>query len=257
VGAASVVSAEPPRVAPAFYAARGAGRHRWEDWWVVLHPPYTLWHLSYVAIGACVAPTFDGERLAATLIAFGLAVGVSAHALDELHGRPLRTDIPSGVLVGAAVASLAGAVALGIVGVARVGGGLAVFIIVGVLLTVGYNLELLGGRLHNDVVFAAAWGAFPVLTAYYAQAGTLRVPAVLAAAGAYALSAAQRSLSTPARLLRRNVGAVDGTITYLDGRHEPLSTPTLLAPLEAALKAMAFGLVALAVALTVFRLVDQ
>ena len=100
-------------------------------------------------------------------------------------------------------------------------------------------------------------GAFPVLTAYYAQAETLRLPAVVAAAGAYALSAAQRSLSTPARLLRRSVASVDGTITYHDGRHAPLSTATLLAPLEAALKATAFGLVALAVALTVFRLIDQ
>jgi hypothetical protein len=251
------VSAEPPRVAPAFYAARGAGRRRWVDWWVVLHPPYTLWHLSYVAIGACVAPRFDGGRLAATMVAFGLAVGVSAHALDELHGRPLRTAIPSGVLVAAAAASLAGAVAIGIVGITRVGAGLAVFIALGVVLTVGYNLELLGGRLHNDVVFAAAWGAFPALTAYYAQAETLRLPAVVAAAGAYTLTAAQRSLSTPARLLRRNVASVDGTITYLNGHHAPLSTATLLAPLEAALKAMAFGLVALAVALTVFRLVDQ
>ena len=154
-------------------------------------------------------------------------------------------------------ASLAGAVTIGIVGIAKVGAGLAVFIALGVVLTVGYNLELLGGRLHNDVVFAAAWGAFPVLTAYYAQAETLRLPAMVAAAGAYALSAAQRSLSTPARSLRRSVASVDGTITYLDGRHAPLSTATLLAPLEAALKAMAFGLVALAVALTVFRLVDQ
>jgi len=251
------VSHEPPRLAPSFYAARGAGRRRWVDWWVLLHPPYTLWHLSYVAIGACIAPSVDGGRLAATLVAFGLAVGLSAHALDELHGRPLRTAIPSGVLGAAAAASLAAAVAIGIVGIAKVGAGLAVFIAVGVVLTVGYNLELLGGRLHNDVVFAAAWGAFPVLTAYYAQAETLRLPAVVAAAGAYALSAAQRSLSTPARMLRRSVASVDGTITYLDGRHAPLSTATLLAPLEAALKAMAFGLVALAVALTVLRLVDQ
>jgi hypothetical protein len=161
------------------------------------------------------------------------------------------------MLAAAAAASLAVAVAIGVVGIARVGVGLAVFIALGVVLTHGYNLELLGGRLHNDVVFAAAWGTFPVLTAYYAQAETLRLPAVVAAAGAYALTAAQRSLSTPARVLRRNVASVNGTITYLDGRHAPVSTATLLAPLEAALKAMAFGLVALAVALTVFRLVDQ
>jgi hypothetical protein len=131
-----------------------------------------------------------------------------------------------------------------------------VFIVVGVALTVGYNLELLGGRLHNDVTFAAAWGAFPVLTAYYAQAETLRLPAVLAAAAAYWLSTAQRSLSTPARTLRRRVASVDGTVTYADGRTTPLSTSVVLAPLETALKATALGVVAFAVALVVYRITD-
>jgi hypothetical protein len=237
-------------LAPAFYAApSGATRRAWADWWVVLHPPYTLWHLSYVAIGATIAPRFDGGRLAATLIAFLLAVGVCAHALDELHDRPLRTAIPGWLLIGAATAGLAGAVALGIVGLWRVGPGLAVFIVVGVALNCGYNLELLGGRLHNDVTFAAAWGSFPVLTAYYAQAETLRLPALAAAAAAYSLSSAQRSLSTPARTLRRRVASVNGTITYSDGHTTSLATARPL-------KATVWGLVALAVALVIYRISD-
>src|SRR5207302_2834838 len=73
---------------PAFYAlAPGA----WRDYVTVLHPPYTLWHLSYVAIGAGLAPELDFRVLALTLAAFFLAVGIGAHALDELNGRPLRT----------------------------------------------------------------------------------------------------------------------------------------------------------------------
>ena len=241
-------------LAPAFYAtSTKPTRSAWADWWVLLHPPYTLWHLSYVAIGATVAPRFDGGRLAATLIAFFLAVGVCAHNLDELHDRPLRTRIPGWLLIGTAVASLSGAVALGLVGVARVGPGLIVFIVAGVVLTCGYNLELFGGRLHNDVTFAAAWGAFPVLTGYYAQAETLRLPALAAAVAAYGLSAAQRSLSTPSRTLRRHVHAIDGTITYDDGHQEPLTTASLLAPLEAALKATASAVVALAIALIIYR----
>jgi hypothetical protein len=220
---------------------------------VLLHPPYTLWHLSYVAIGATIAPRFDGGRLVATLLAFFLAVGVCAHNLDELHDRPLRTQIPAWLLIATAVASLAGAVVLGVVGVARVGPGLIVFIVAGVVLTCGYNLELFGGHLHNDVTFAAAWGAFPVLTGYYAQAGTLRLPVLAAAVAAYGLSAAQRSLSTPARALRRHVHAIDGTITYDDGDVQRLTTTSLLAPLEAALKATASAVVALAVALIIYR----
>jgi hypothetical protein len=128
-----------------------------------------------------------------------------------------------------------------------------VFIVAGVVLTCGYNLELFGGRLHNDVTFAAAWGAFPVLTGYYAQAETLRLPAIATALAAYGLSAAQRALSTPARTLRRHVHAIDGTITYDDGHREPVTTTSLLAPLELALKATAAAVVALAVGLIIYR----
>src|SRR5215471_8196694 len=107
---------EPRR--PAFYAARAGG---WRDWWTILHPPYTAWHLSYVAIGAALAPHLDATRLAATLLAFFFAVGVSAHALDELSGRPLRTNISDRALKTAIVLGLAAAVALGIAGISRVG----------------------------------------------------------------------------------------------------------------------------------------
>ncbi|HEX2737036.1 MAG TPA: hypothetical protein VHP57_02755, partial [Acidimicrobiia bacterium] len=142
---------------PAFYAARPGG---WRDWWTMLHPPYTAWHLSYVVIGATLAPHTDGSRLVATLLAFFFAVGVAAHALDELHGRPLRTAIPAAWLVGLGVGGLLIACALGVVGVATVGPGLIVFIVIGPLLVLGYNLELFGGWMHTDLGFAAAWGSF-------------------------------------------------------------------------------------------------
>jgi hypothetical protein len=60
----------------------------WRDLVTILHPPYTAWHLSYVAIGAAIAPTFVLWRLAVALGAFLLALGVACHALDELEGRP-------------------------------------------------------------------------------------------------------------------------------------------------------------------------
>lgn len=247
-----MTGADPP-LAPAFYAAP-AGRRPGVDWWALLHPPYTLWHLSYVVIGATIAPAFHGGHLVATLVAFFLAVGVCAHALDELHGRPLRTAIPGWALVTAAAVSLGAAVTLGLAGMTRVGPGLLVFIAGGAVLTCGYNLELLGGRLHNDTTFAAAWGAFPVITAYHVQAGTLHLPALAAAAAAWSLSNAQRRLSTPARELRRRVTSVEGSIVGPDGARRPITIPGLLAPLEAALKAMTWGVVGLAAALVLYRL---
>jgi hypothetical protein len=236
---------------PAFYAARPGG---WRDWWTLLHPPYTAWHLAYVVIGASLAPRVDLARLLGTLLAFLGAVGFAAHALDELHGRPLGTHIPSPALVALTVVGLAGAVALGIIGLSRIGWPLIPFMVVGPLLVLAYNWELFGGVVHTDAGFALAWGAFPVLVAYVAQTGRLALGPVLAAGGACFLSAAQRRLSTPARLLRRRVTAVEGHLTQRDGTSVPLDERTLLDPLEKALHAMAWGIVLVAAALAVARL---
>jgi hypothetical protein len=237
----------PETLAPAYYAASRGGWRR--DVWAVLHPPYTAWHLSYVLIGASIAPSVDGVRLAATLVAFFLAVGISAHALDELKGRPLGTELPNGVLTAAAVIGLVGAVGLGVAGLTKLGPAFLPFIAAGVLFVFAYNLELLGGKLHGDFWFALSWGAFPVLTAYFAQTGRISIGAVAAAAGAYALSFGQRSLSTPARLLRRRSRSVSGTVTLSDGESVQLDEATLLRPLEQALRAFSWGVVALAVGL--------
>ena len=237
-------------VRPAFYAAR-PGRAR--DWWTILHPPYTAWHMSYVVIGATLAPSIDGGRLVATLLAFFLAVGIAAHALDELHGRPLHTGIPGGVLVSAAAISLGGALALGGAGIGRVGVGLLVFMVVGPVLVVGYNVELFGGRLHSDAGFALAWGAFPVLTAYYVQAQRLDLTALLAATAAFSLSIAQRSLSTRARAVRRQAEHVEGAMTRRDGTVQSIDEEWLLRPIERALRAMSVTMVALALALVAAR----
>ena len=242
----------PEALAPAYYAARATGWRR--DVWALLHPPYTAWHLSYVLIGASLAPSVSVVRLVATVLAFFLAVGIAAHALDELRGRPLQTEIPAAVLWTAAVIGLAGAVALGIAGVVVVGPWLLPFIAAGVFFVFAYNLELLRGRVHGDFWFALSWGAFPVLTAYFAQTGRLSVAALAAAVSGYALSYAQRMLSTPARLLRRRSRSVSGELILADGSRVSLDRPTLLRPLERALAASSWGIVALSLGLVASRL---
>lgn len=236
---------------PAFYAARPG---RWRDWWTLLHPPYTAWHLSYVVIGACLAPVVSTSRLIATLGGFFLAVGVAAHAYDELQGRPLQTQIPRWALVSVCAAGLAGAVGLGVLGVVEVGPTLVPFVVVGPLLVVAYNAELFGGAVHTNLGFALCWGAFPLLTSYVAQAEACSAAAVLAAAAATALSLAQRRLSTPARRLRRSVADVEGVVTARDGSQVSLDRQGLLRPLEQALQALTWSVVLLAAALAVARL---
>jgi hypothetical protein len=210
--------------------------------------------LAYVVIGACLAPTVSLTRLIGTLLAFFFAVGLAAHALDELHGRPLGTRIPGAALVAVTVVGLAGAVALGVAGLSRVGWPLVPFLVIGPLLVLAYNLELFGGVIHTETGFALAWGSFPVLVAYVAQTGRLAVSAVLAAAAAFAISAAQRRLSSPARLIRRRAIAVEGRITLKEGAVIPIDERALLAPLERTLHAMSWGVVLLAASVALARL---
>ena len=139
-------------------------------------------------------------------------------------------------------------------GISRVGWSLLPFLLIGPLLVVAYNLEMFGGMVHNDVGFAAAWGAFPLLTAYVAQTGRLSASALLGAAGAFALSNAQRHLSTPARLCAAGPGLIEGHITLNDGQVVEIDDRMLLAPLEQTLRALSWGVVLLAASLAVARL---
>jgi len=236
---------------PAFYALASGG---WRDYVTLLHPPYTAWHLSYVAIGAGLAPHFSWTRAGAALLAFALALGVGAHALDERRGRPLQTRIPDATLVALAAVSITAAVALGVYASIAWTAALVPFVALGAFIVVAYNLELFGGLFHNGFWFALAWGALPALSGYVAETGTVRGEAIAAALYATLLSAAQRVLSTPVRETRRRVATVEGAIELRDGTRTPVTRETLMGTQETALRLLAAATVALAVALLAVHL---
>lgn len=236
---------------PAFYALAPGG---WRDYLTLLHLPYTAWHLAYVVVGGCLPARVDWSTLALTVLAFALAMGIGAHALDELDGRPLRTRIPARALVGLAGGSVATAAAIGVVVAVERTLWILPLVAMGAVLVPAYNLRLLGGRLHTDLGFALAWGAFPVMTAFVAQTGTVRPELAVAAGWATVLSLAQRRLSHVVRRLRRRVTAVDGALVLDDGTREPLTRDGLLGPPEAALRLLAAATVLVAAALVAARL---
>jgi len=240
---------------PAFYALRPGG---WRDLVTLLHPPYTLWHISYVAIGAAAAPQIYAGRLGAALAAFFLAVGIGAHSLDELHGRPLGTRLSRRALLTLAAGGLGGALAIGVAGTLVVSATLAPLVAAGGFMVLAYNLELFGGRFHTDFWFAAAWGAFPALTGWWSNALAVRstgqaIAAAAAVLACYWLSAAQRRLSTPVRELRRRTEAVSGEQRLADGTTRQLDRASLAAPLDGALRALSVAVPLLAVAAVALR----
>jgi hypothetical protein len=236
---------------PAFYALRRGG---WRDYVTLLHAPYTAWHLSYVVVGGCLVAEVSWGRLGLTVLAFFLAMGIGAHALDELAGRPLQTAIPGAVLVALAVASVVAACAIGFAVAIGFSLWILPLIAIGAFLVPAYNLELFGGRFHSDLWFAVAWGAFPVVTGAVAVAGTVRAATVIAAVWATVLSLAQRRLSTPVRRGRREVVSVTGELELAGGSRETVTHEALVEAPEAALKLLAAATVLIAAALVAFRL---
>jgi len=236
---------------PSWYALERGG---WRDYVTLLHLPYTAWHLSYVVIGGCLAPVVAWGRLSAAVAAFALAVGVGAHALDELRGRPLGTRIPDAALVALAAASIGAACAIGLVGAATFRTWLFLLVPLGAFLVVAYNLELAGGRFHSDLWFGLAWGGFPVLCGYAAVSGELGLAAVLAAGFAVVHSLAQRALSNHVRFVRRRVAAVEGELELRDGGREALDESRLISAEERGLRLLAAATIVLAAALVAFRI---
>jgi hypothetical protein len=219
----------------------------------VLHPPYTLWHLSNVAIGAAAAPQIYAGRLAAAIAAFFLAVGVGAHSLDELHGRPLGTQLSRRTLLALAVGGLGGALAIGIVGTIVVSPTLAPLVLAGGFIAPAYNLEWFGGRFHTDFWLAASWGGFSAFTGWWVNSLGLHSVREAIAAGAavlacFFLTVVQRRLSTPVRELRRRTLAVEGEQRLTDGTVRQLNRADLTAPLDAALLGLSVAVPLLAVA---------
>jgi len=229
---------------PAYYARTGSpGR----EILTLLHPPYTMWHLSYVAMGAAIAPRLDWIYLAGTILAFLFGMGVGAHALDELHDRPLGTNLSRGTLITLAVGGISVAAGLAVAGSVVISPWVAAWGMAGVLLALGYPLEV-PGWLHTDLGFGISWGAFPVLVGYWAQTQGLTMPAVALAAVATLISMTQRLLSTPARFVRRHTDQAGATFD-LGTQREHWGQDRLLDTWERPLRMLAWAMALLALVL--------
>ena len=233
---------------PAYYARPGTAAG---DMLAILHPPYTAWHLSFVAMGAALAPSIDMQRLWGTLVAFFLGTGVAAHALDELKGRPLRTRLSNEALRALGVSGLAGALVVAALGASVISPWVWLWAGVGSLLATGYALER-PGWLHTTTGFALAWGGFPALVGFWAQTETISLSALLLAAAASLVSAAQRVLSTPARHVRRRVERAEMRLERVDAV-EVWDEARILSTWERPLRLLAWSMVVLAAGLVLAR----
>jgi len=247
----------------AWYDIKAKGWLR--DLLIILHPPYTLWHLAYVLIGAALAPQLNWGVLGWTVLAFFLAMGIGAHCLDELNGRPLRTPFSNASLWVTAIVSILLAMYIGFTVGVRETIWVLPCIFFGGFIVVAYNLEWGRGFFHHDFWFGFAWGAFPVVTAYVAQAHTISWEVGLLALWAMLYSMAQRMLSHQVRFFRRKVielqghyhlrgdgPVVPGVVAW--AKRQNLKVEDIIRPSELTLKLMTWAVVAAAIGLLLLHI---
>jgi small-conductance mechanosensitive channel len=237
---------------PAWYSLRG--KNFLADFLNLLHPPYTLWHLSYVLLGIALAPVIYEWRSVAVMLAFFLGLGIGAHALDETMGNPLQTKLSKTKLYLIGFSTLAAAVGIGLYYALTLSLLLLPLILVESFFAVSYNLEIFRKRFHTMLVFALSWGALPLITGYFVNALSLTPTIILVSAAAGLLTYVQRVLSTPARFVRRKLwqsatkNDQQKTAPQFDGSAELVSVS------EKALKGLTLMIFLLALALLLQRL---
>lgn len=235
---------------PAFYARTGETRI-W-DFFALLHPPYTAWNLSYVVIGAAMAPELNWLRLSITLAAFFAGTGIASHALDELNDRPLKTGFSDFQLKLLGLCGLVLAFGVTLIACWIVTPWVLVPASVGFTLVAAYTLEWWGGLIHNDLGFALSWGAFPVLVGYWVQTESMSPAALAVSVAATMLSLAQRALSAKARFLRRRTLEAS-VVLKTDKGDLSWSQVELLSTWEWPLKLLSWTVVLLALGLLAMR----
>ena len=145
----------------------------------MLFLPYTF-IVTCFAVWGSLGGTFVLDRLGAICIIYFLAVGVSAHCLDAVGGKtkPWGT-LPKRKILSIAMVSLGISFTIGLY---------YAFLDSPILFSIGiaegfflfaYNLELFGGRFHNNVSTVVSWGVLPVFAGSAIQTNSISIETIL------------------------------------------------------------------------------
>jgi len=129
----------------------------------ILFLPYTS-IVTCFAIWGSLGGTFVLDRLIAISVIYFLAVGISAHCLDAVGGKTKPWgNLPRKKILSVALSSLAIVFAIGIY----------------YAFLDSPNLELFGGKFHNNISTIISWGILPVFAGSVIQTNSISIETIL------------------------------------------------------------------------------
>ena len=147
----------------------------------ILFLPYTSIVTCFAAWGS-LSGQFEVERTIAICVIYFLAVGISAHFLDAVGGKTKPWgNLPRRRIAAIAILTLGIVLSIGIyyafldspllfpIGIAE-----AFFLF-------AYNLELFGGKFHNNLSTLLSWAILPVFAGSAIQTNSISLEAIVLA----------------------------------------------------------------------------
>jgi hypothetical protein len=145
----------------------------------ILFLPYTSIVICFAALGS-LSGQFEIERLAAICIIYFLALGVSAHLLDAIGGKTKPWgDLPKKKLWLISMIVLGIAFSIGMYYVFLDSPLLFAIGVVEVFFLFAYNLELFGGKFHNNASTIFSWAILPVFAGSAIQTNSITIEAIM------------------------------------------------------------------------------
>lgn len=203
----------------------------------ILFLPYTSIVTCFAVWGSLSGP-FEIERVVAIGIMYFLAVGVSAHFLDAVGGRTKPWGaLPKKRIIGIALISLAIVFTIGLYYAFLDSPLLFPIGIIEGFFLFAYNLELFGGRFHNNSSTILSWGILPVFAGSAIQTNSITLETLIFSAIAAVITYSLITTSRNYKYLRRSNG-----------------NELLIRKKELILKLITFGVIASTIVFIVIRL---
>src|ERR671910_1044091 len=172
----------------------------------MLFLPYTGMCVSFTIIGSMLSESIQWDRVLSIFVIYFLALGVSAHAADNLGSKKIKpwgsffTAFELKLMV---IGGLFVSYVLGIYYIITFVPLLLIIAIIEGFFLFAYNFELFNGFFHNNFWFAISWGSLPLLAGFVIQTNSISILSLIASIIAFLVAYVEIRISRKYKELKR------------------------------------------------------
>ena len=172
----------------------------------MLFLPYTGMCVSFTIIGSMLSESILWDRVLSIFVIYFLALGVSAHAADNLGSKKIKPwgnfftifELKLMVIGGLSVSYI-----LGVYYIITVAPLLLIIAIIEGFFLFAYNFELFNGLFHNNFWFAVSWGGLPLLAGFVIQTDSISALSLISSIIAFLVAYTEIRISRKYKELKR------------------------------------------------------